>query len=43
MAAEYSADPAAVQAIITEGCEKARDEARETLEDVREAMGLGYR
>jgi len=43
MAADYSADPAAVQAIIAEGCEKARDEARETLEDVREAMGLSYR
>jgi len=43
LAADYSADPAAVQAIITEGCEKARDEARETLEDVREAMGLSYR
>jgi tryptophanyl-tRNA synthetase len=43
LAREYSADPAAVQAIISEGCEKARDEARETLEDVREAMGLAYR
>ncbi len=43
LAKEYSADPVAVQAIISEGCEKARDEARETLEDVREAMGLAYR
>jgi tryptophanyl-tRNA synthetase len=43
LAADYAADPAAVQAIVNEGCEKARDEARETLDDVREAMGLGYR
>jgi tryptophanyl-tRNA synthetase len=43
LAQEYGADPAAVQAIVSEGCEKARDEARETLEEVREAMGLGYR
>jgi len=43
LATEYGADPVAVQAIVSEGCEKARDEARETLEEVREAMGLGYR
>ena len=43
IAADYCADPAAVHAIIAEGCEKARDEARLTLEVVREAMGLGYR
>ncbi len=43
LAAEYSADPAAVRAIVSEGCEKARDEARQTLEDVRAAMGLAYR
>lgn len=32
-----------VQSIITEGCEKARDEAQDTLKEVRDAMGLQYR
>jgi tryptophanyl-tRNA synthetase len=35
-------DPATVRNIITDGCEKARDLARETMRDVREAMGLNY-
>ncbi len=42
-AQEYEADPAAVRAIIAEGCEAARDMARETLDEVRRSMGLGYR
>ena len=42
-AREYTEDPAAVKAIIDEGCEAARDEARDTLEDVRKAMGLSQR
>ncbi len=42
-AAEYQAQPDVVRAIIAEGCERARDCARETLDDVREAMGLVYR
>ena len=40
---EFLADPDSVRAIIDEGCEKARDVARDTLEDVRQAMGLSYR
>ncbi len=40
---EYQRDPDNVRAILDKGCEKARDVARETLEDVREAMGLVYR
>ena len=40
-AQEYLDDPGAVKAIIDEGCEAARDVARDTLEEVRKAMGLG--
>lgn len=40
-AKEYIEDPNAVKAIIDEGCEAARDVARDTLEEVRKAMGLG--
>ncbi|HEY5790540.1 MAG TPA: tryptophan--tRNA ligase [Gammaproteobacteria bacterium] len=43
IAQEYHADLAAVQAILADGCEKARDEARDTLEEVRAVMGLNYR
>jgi len=43
IAEEYAADPDAVRAILNEGCEKARDEARDTLEEVRSVMGLSYR
>jgi tryptophanyl-tRNA synthetase len=32
-----------VRAIIAEGCEKARDVARQTLEDIHQAMGMNYR
>lgn len=32
-----------VKNIIAEGCEQARDEAQDTLRDVREAIGLDYR
>ncbi|MGH8657039.1 MAG: tryptophan--tRNA ligase, partial [Gammaproteobacteria bacterium] len=39
----YLDDPDAVRGIIAQGCEAARDVARETLEDVRQAMGLVYR
>ena len=42
-AEEYINDPETVRAIINEGCETAaRDIARETLNEVREAMGLDY-
>ncbi len=41
-AEEYAKDPDAVRAIVAQGCEAARDVARETLEEVQEAMGLAY-
>jgi len=31
-----------VRNIVADGCEKARDLARDTMRDVREAMGLSY-
>ena len=42
-AREYEQDLATVQSIINDGCEQARDIARDTLEDVRKAIGLVYR
>jgi tryptophanyl-tRNA synthetase len=42
-ARQYEKDPDVVRSIIAEGCEQARESARETLQDVREAMGLSYR
>lgn len=41
-AAEYAADSTLVKNIVADGCERARKLARETMRDVREAMGLGY-
>ncbi|MEW6678268.1 MAG: tryptophan--tRNA ligase [Pseudomonadota bacterium] len=38
----YTEDPDTVKNVIADGCEKARDLARETMRDVREAMGLYY-
>jgi len=35
-------DPDTVKNIIADGCERARDLARETMRDVREAMGLHF-
>jgi tryptophanyl-tRNA synthetase len=40
---EYKASPSTVDIILSEGRERARDAARETMDDVREAMGLDYR
>lgn len=40
---EYMNDPETVRGIIADGCEAARDIARETLEEVRDSMGLIYR
>ena len=40
---EFLNDPDAVRGIIDEGCETAREMARDTLEDVRHAMNLVYR
>lgn len=42
-AREYQQDLETVKGIINDGCEAARDVARETLDEVREAMGLSYR
>ena len=42
-AAEYESQPDLVRSIIADGCDAARDVARETMEDVRKAMGLAYR
>jgi tryptophanyl-tRNA synthetase len=39
----YIEEPESVRAILAEGCEVARAAARETLEEVRQVMGLKYR
>jgi tryptophanyl-tRNA synthetase len=39
-AQQFEEDPGLVHAILLEGSERARDEARETIEDVRSAIGL---
>jgi tryptophanyl-tRNA synthetase len=41
-AQQYLDNPALVKHIVAEGCEKARDLARDTMRDVRAAMGLAY-
>ena len=41
-ALEYEKDINSVKSIVVEGSEAAREVARETLNDVREAMGLDY-
>jgi tryptophanyl-tRNA synthetase len=42
-ARQYEQDVGQVKAIINAGSEKARDVARDTLNDVRQALGLNYR
>ncbi len=42
-ALDYQNSPEVVRNILAEGAERARDEARETLTDVRAALGLNYR
>ncbi len=42
-AKEYEEDPETVKGIISDGCDAARDIARETMEEAREAIGLVYR
>ena len=39
---EYAAQPDMVRNIINEGCERAREVARETMDEVRHAMSLDY-
>jgi tryptophanyl-tRNA synthetase len=41
-AQRYLDDPSLVRAIVSDGCERARKLAEETMRDVREAMGLAY-
>jgi len=41
-AKEFEKDPDLVRSIIAEGSEKARDIAKETMQDVRDAIGLSY-
>jgi tryptophanyl-tRNA synthetase len=42
-AQSFRDDPDTVRGIIDDGCEHARDVARETLDDVKRAMGIGLR
>jgi tryptophanyl-tRNA synthetase len=42
-AREFEQQPELVRSIIAEGCEEARDLAQDTMEEVRQAMGLNYR
>jgi tryptophanyl-tRNA synthetase len=41
-AERFREDPDSVRNIVADGCERARDQARETMRDVREVMGLSY-
>jgi tryptophanyl-tRNA synthetase len=41
-AERFRQDPDSVRNIVADGCERARDQARETMRDVRQAMGLSY-
>jgi tryptophanyl-tRNA synthetase len=42
-AREYEENPELVRGIVSAGCERAREAARETMAEVREAVGLEYR
>jgi len=42
-AKQYEENPDLVKSIVSEGCEKARNIAKSTIEEVRSAMGLDYR
>jgi len=42
-AQEYLESPDVVRSVISDGCDAARDVAKDTLEEVRHAMGLSYR
>ena len=41
-AKEYAEQPELVRSIINEGTERARDVAKETLDEVKSAMGMNY-
>jgi len=42
-AQEYEDNPELLRGIVAEGCEKAREVASQTLDDVKQAIGLVYR
>ncbi|MFN3712912.1 MAG: tryptophan--tRNA ligase [Alcanivoracaceae bacterium] len=42
-AEEHIRNPDLVRSIVAEGCEEAREAARDTLDEVRQVMGLKYR
>jgi tryptophanyl-tRNA synthetase len=42
-AREYEENPDLVRTIVAEGCERAREAARATMDEVRGAIGLEYR
>jgi tryptophanyl-tRNA synthetase len=42
-AREYVEDPERLRTIVSEGCERAREAARATMDEVREAVRLDYR
>ena len=42
-AREFAQDPTLVRNILAQGCQRARETAEDTMEEVREAMGLEYR
>jgi tryptophanyl-tRNA synthetase len=42
-AQEFEESPELVRGIVAEGCERAREAARATMEDVRAAVGVDYR
>ncbi|MFO7706490.1 MAG: tryptophan--tRNA ligase [Halopseudomonas sp.] len=42
-ASDFESNPDAVRLILNEGAERAREAARDTLSEVRQAMGLQYR
>jgi tryptophanyl-tRNA synthetase len=42
-AREFEENPELVRSIVAEGCERARDAARATMDEVRAAVGLEYR
>ena len=39
----YEANPRQIDEILLAGTDRAREIAKETMREVREAMGLGYR
>jgi tryptophanyl-tRNA synthetase len=42
-AREYEENPELLRGILSDGCERAREAARATMAEVREAVGLEYR